>query len=132
MTYAEFQESFDAAVREELERLSLLSASELIRRIERRKFGNYNQAFAALAAKKDVCLAGPFLARQLRGSLSFQERLSCAFALLTLLPYSGIPAYALADPSHPGHGIYTEDLEAHLEKTLRKLRGAEAMEQSQP
>jgi|GEM_PF-4728408 len=126
MTYAQFEESYAAAAREELGRLSLLSAPELIRRIESRKFGKYDQAFAALAAKKDVRLAGPFLARQLRGSLSFQERLSCAVALLELLPYSGIPAQALADTSHRGHGIYTEDLEALLEKTLRRLEEAKA------
>ena len=118
MTYAQFEESYAAAMEEELERLSLLAAPELIRRIESRKFGNYDQAFAALAAKKDVRLAGPFLARQ--------ERLSCALALLELLPYSGIPAQALADTSHRGHGIYTEDLEALLEKTLRRLEEAKA------
>lgn len=111
----------EAAAKIELEQLSLLSAPELIRRIERGRFGIHTQAFAALAAKKDVRLAGPFLARQLRKDLRYVERLLCAAALLELLPYSGIPVYALADPKHRGHGIYMEDLEAHLEKTLRRL-----------
>jgi hypothetical protein len=128
MTYAEFQESYEAAMRSELERLSILSTPELIRRIERREFGNYQQAFAALASKKDLRLAGPFLANQLlRERLSFAERLGCATALLSMLPYSGIPAHALADPRHPGHSIYTEDLEAHLANTLRKLEDGAAL-----
>jgi len=123
MTYAEFREQEERDSQAELERLSLLSSAELIARIERGRFGKHNQAFAALAAKKDIRLAGPFLFRQLTGLWSFGQRLGCAYALLRLLPYSGIPAPALADPSHPGHGIYLSDLQAHLEKTLERLEG---------
>jgi hypothetical protein len=116
----------EAAAKIELEQLSLLSAPELIQLIERGKFGIHRQAFAALAAKKDVRLAGPVLVRQLRKILWYEDRLLCADALLKLLPYSGIPLHALADPKHRGHGIYMEDLEAHLEKTLRRLDEAAA------
>lgn len=52
--------------------------------------------------------------------LSVSQRLTCAVALLGMLPYSGIPAHALANPSHPGRTIYREDLKAHIEATLKK------------
>jgi len=86
------------------------------------RFGEYLQAFAALASKRDVALAAPFLAQQLSALKSYPVRLSCAHALLDLLPYSGIPAHSLADPRHPGHSIYTSDLQEHLQATLEKLK----------
>ncbi len=121
MTYAEFQEADERAIVAERERLSLLSKAELVQMIKGGRSGLYHQAFAALASKKDVRLAGPLLAERLKSALAFSQRLSCAYALLSLLPYSGIPAHALADPAHPGHGIYTEDLEDLLKKTLERL-----------
>lgn len=118
--YHAWREGYPGATRDELERLSSLSASDLMQRIERRQFGKYTQAFAALATKGDLRLIAPFLAAQLDRPLTVSQRYSCAVALLGMLPYSGIPAHALADPSHPGHTIYREDLMAHIEATLKK------------
>ena len=121
MSREEAEAASEEARRNELELLSRLSADELIQRIERERFGWYEQAFAALAAKGDLRLVAPFLAAQLDRPMSVSQRYSCAIALLSLLPYSGVPAWALADPSHPGHTIYREDLAAHIEATLQRL-----------
>lgn len=119
---AEHEAAQERASREELERLSRLSTSELIQRIEQGRFGEHLQAFAALATKKDDrLLIIPFLAAQLDRLHSTIVRLLCASALLSLLPYKGIPSYALADLSHRGNTIYREDLSALIETTLKRL-----------
>jgi hypothetical protein len=122
----ECEQREEEASREELEQLSRLSASELMQRIERGQFGLYKQAFDALAAKGDIPLIAPFLAAQLGRLHSVLVRHICAGALLGMLPYSGIPAYALANPSHPGHTIYHEDLAAHIAATLKRLEDRSA------
>ena len=120
--YHASRDGYPGASRRELERLSRLSASDLMQRIERREFDMYGQTFAALATKKsDLRLIVPFLAAQLDQPLSVNQRRNCAFALLSALPYSGIPADALVNPSHPGHTLYREDLMAHIEATLKRL-----------
>jgi hypothetical protein len=119
----EHEAAQEAAARAELVQLSQLSAAELIERIERGTIGPYHQAFAALAAKQDVRLAAPFLLRQLQGKVwtDVDVRASCVNALLSLLPYAGLPWHALADRRHRGHVLYMEDLAAHVEKSLRRL-----------
>jgi hypothetical protein len=117
----EWEQQQEESSRNELESLSRLSASELMQRIERGKFGLHQNAFDALAAKGDLRLIVPFLAAQLNRPLSVSTHYRCAIALLSMLPYSGIPAYAVANPSHPGHTIYREDLAAHIEATLKRL-----------
>ncbi|HEX5718619.1 MAG TPA: hypothetical protein VF179_20835 [Thermoanaerobaculia bacterium] len=120
--YHASRDGYPGASRRELERLSRLSASDLMQRIERREFDMYGQTFAALATRKnDLRLVAPFLAAQLDRPLTVDQRRNCAIALLSALPYSGIPADALANPSHPGHTLYREDLMAHIEATLKRL-----------
>ena len=118
----EFEAAQERASREELERLSHWSTSELIQFIEGGRFGEHHQSFAALATKKDDRrLIIPFLAAQLDRLHSTTVRLSCAHALLSLLPYKGISSYALADLKHPGNTLYREDLAALIETTLKRL-----------
>jgi hypothetical protein len=117
----EWEQQQEVSNRNELESLSHLSASELIRLIESGRFGLHQNAFDALATKGDIRLIVPFLAAQLNRPLSVSLHERCAIALLSMLPYSGIPAYAVANPSHPGHTIYREDLAAHIEATLKRL-----------
>jgi hypothetical protein len=120
--YHASRDGYPGASRRELERLSRLSARDLMQLIECRKFDMYGQTFAALATKKDdLRLVVPFLAAQLDRPLTMDQRHACAIALLSALPYSGIPADALANPSHRGHTIYREDLMAHIEATLKRL-----------
>ncbi len=115
----------ERASREELEQLSHLSTSELIQRIEQNRFGERLQAFAALATKKDDRpLIIPFLAAQLDRLHSTTVRHLCVDALLSLLPYTGIPSYALADLSHRGNTIYREDLAALIATTLSRIGAA--------
>lgn len=127
---AELEAAQERASREELGRLSLLSTDELIQRIEQGRFGERLQAFAALATKKDDRrLTIPFLAAQLDRLHSVTVRHHCASALLSLLPYKGIPSYALADRSHRGNTIYREDLAALIETTLKRLESSSAQGQ---
>ena len=122
MSYAEFQEREERAAEEELSSLSQLTTAELVARIEAGRLGKHSQAFQALAAKGEAAVAVPVLYRQLsEPRRSYADRLSCAYALLSLLPYSGIPAHSLVDPSHRGHGIYTQDLEALVRTVLARL-----------
>jgi hypothetical protein len=84
MTYAEFQERWEAGATAELARYAAMPVTELLTRIEARELGDYYMIWPALADRATLAEAGWILFRMLESDLDYFHRYHCAAALLRL------------------------------------------------
>jgi len=113
MTYAEFQERWEARAKAELANYAAMPVAELLARIEARELGDYYMIWPALAERATLAEAGWILFRMLESDLDYYHRYHCAAALLRL---AGIED-AREEPAH-----YSAEEVHDVAGNLRRLR----------
>jgi hypothetical protein len=85
MTYAEFQERWEANSKAERARYDAMPVAELLTRVECGDFGDYYNIWRALADRATLREAGWILFSVLESDLDYLHRYHCAAALLKLV-----------------------------------------------
>jgi hypothetical protein len=107
MTYAIFQERWEAGAKAELAHYAALPVSELLIRIEAGRLGDYYMIWLALAERTTLDEAGWLLFRVLESDLDYFNRYHCATALLTLMGIEDPAESAAHYSAHEVHDVAT-------------------------
>lgn len=84
MTYAEFQERWEAGAKAELARYDAMPFAELLSRIQDRRLGDYYTIWSAMAKRASLAETAWLLFEVLESDLDYFHRYHCADALLML------------------------------------------------
>lgn len=81
----EWRKRYERAADADLAAMNTASLPELIRRVERRQFGDYYVIWDAIAAKRDLHAVGWFMFAFITSGATYLHRYHCARTLLELL-----------------------------------------------